>query len=187
MGDDFSGAANPMKRFVNWLKWLAPGMRVKRWLLLTFIGIGLVIVALLLLINVGVLDLLTILDDLGNIPLTVFHIDISKRSVNIPLGIGIALIGLACIFVSFWQVNRSIISALLPEGGIKALDLANKIYQRRTLAQGHRVVVLGGGTGLATLLRGLKQYTSNIAAIVTVTDNGGSSGMLIESANILPP
>jgi uncharacterized cofD-like protein len=176
-----------MKRFFYWLKWLAPGMRVKRWLLLTFVGVGLVIVALLLLINIGVFDLLNFLDNLGKIPLTVFHIDISKRSVNIPLGVGIATIGLVCIFVSFWQMARSIISALLPEGGIKAVDLANKVYQRRTLAQGHRIVVLGGGTGLATLLRGLKQYTSNIAAIVTVTDNGGSSGMLMESANILPP
>jgi len=175
-----------MKHFF-WLKWLAPGMRVKRWLLLTFVGVGLVIVALLLLINVGAFDLLTWLDRVGGWTQNVFHADISQRSVNIPLGISIAAIGLVCIFVSFWQVNRSIIGALLPEGGIKSIDLANKIYQRRTLAQGHRIVVLGGGTGLATLLRGLKQYTSNIAAIVTVTDNGGSSGMLIESANILPP
>lgn len=176
-----------MKRLLGWLKWLAPGMRVKRWLLLTFIGVGLVVVALLLLINVSAFDLLTLLDRVGAWVLDVFHIDISKRSVYIPLGFSIAAVGLVCIFVSFWQVNRSIVSALLPEGGIKAVDLANRIYQRRTLAQGHRIVVLGGGTGLATLLRGLKQYTSNIAAIVTVTDNGGSSGVLIESANILPP
>src|SRR5579872_1120715 len=99
-----------MKRLFYWLKWLAPGMRVKRWLLLTFVGVGLVIVALLLLINIGVFDLLNFLDNLGKIPLTVFHIDISKRSVNIPFGIGIAGIGLVCIFVSFWQMARSIIS-----------------------------------------------------------------------------
>ncbi len=59
--------------------------------------------------------------------------------------------------------------------------------KRQQLAQGPRIVVLGGGTGLSTLLRGLKQYSSNITAVVTVTDDGGSSGRLSQEMGILPP
>lgn len=63
-----------------------------------------------------------------------------------------------------------------------------RIYRRRLhLAQGYRIVALGGGTGLSTLLRGLKQHTSNITAIVTVTDDGGSSGRLAQEKGIIPP
>jgi uncharacterized cofD-like protein len=65
--------------------------------------------------------------------------------------------------------------------------LADRIYQRRSLALGPRVVVIGGGTGLSTMLRGIKEYTSNITAIVTVTDNGGSSGRLTQEMGVLPP
>lgn len=61
-------------------------------------------------------------------------------------------------------------------------------YRRKQmLAQGPRIVALGGGTGLSTLLRGLKQHSSNITAVVTVTDDGGSSGRLIQDKNIIPP
>lgn len=52
---------------------------------------------------------------------------------------------------------------------------------------GRKIVVIGGGTGLSTLLLGLKEYTHNITAIVTVTDDGGSSGMLRREFGILPP
>lgn len=63
-----------------------------------------------------------------------------------------------------------------------------RLYRRRLqLAQGYRVVALGGGTGLSTLLRGLKQHTSNITAVVTVTDDGGSSGRLAQEKGIIPP
>lgn len=59
--------------------------------------------------------------------------------------------------------------------------------RRRQLAQGPRIVAIGGGTGLSTLLRGLKQYSSNITAIVTVTDDGGSSGRLVKDKGMIPP
>ena len=61
------------------------------------------------------------------------------------------------------------------------------IYSQRKLAQGRRIVVIGGGTGLSTMLRGLKKYSANITAIVTVADDGGSSGKLQKQLNILPP
>ena len=64
--------------------------------------------------------------------------------------------------------------------------LADVIYQKRFLARGPRIVAIGGGTGLSTLLRGLKEHTSNLTAIVTVADDGGSSGALREELGIPP-
>jgi len=61
------------------------------------------------------------------------------------------------------------------------------IYRERVLAKGPKVVVIGGGTGLSVLLRGLKEYTANITAIVTVADDGGGSGILREDLGMLPP
>src|SRR5205085_7683134 len=63
----------------------------------------------------------------------------------------------------------------------------NVNLQKKLLTQGPRIVALGGGTGLSTLLRGLKQHSSNITAIVTVTDDGGSSGRLVQEKAIIPP
>ena len=60
-------------------------------------------------------------------------------------------------------------------------------WKRQQLAQGPRIVALGGGTGLSTILRGLKQHSSNITAVVTVTDEGGSSGRLIHEKGMIPP
>ena len=85
---------------------------------------------------------------------------------------------------------RSII-ALINKGYINvSLDsrkLENLIYEKRLLIKGPKIVVIGGGTGLSTMLRGLKYYTSNITAIVTVADDGGGSGDLREDLGILPP
>lgn len=52
---------------------------------------------------------------------------------------------------------------------------------------GIKIVVVGGGTGLSVLLKGLKQYTDQLTAIVTVSDDGGSSGRLRTELGILPP
>ncbi len=59
-------------------------------------------------------------------------------------------------------------------------------YERRW-AQGPKVVAIGGGTGLSTMLRGLKNHTKNLTAIVTVADDGGSSGMLRQDLGMPPP
>src|SRR5205807_2285544 len=83
------------------------------------------------------------------------------------------------------RLLHSISSALSP--GASPESLVDAVYRNRYLAQGPRVVVIGGGTGLSTMLRGLKAFTSNIVAVVTVTDDGGSSGKLQKQLNILPP
>ena len=163
------------------------GMRVKRWLFAILAGIGFVFIGLLLLTNLRALDIVDNLNDVADWMLAHFNLQINQPSVFVPLGSSIALVGLVLILVSLWMLNRSVVGSLLPDGGLKSQNIVDRIFIRRFLAQGQSIVVIGGGTGLSTMLRGLKQYTSNITAIVTVTDNGGSSGQLTESTGILPP
>ena len=79
---------------------------------------------------------------------------------------------------------KCVVSAVAPGYGGR---LAHDMLQACTLRRGPSIVAIGGGTGLSTLLRGLKEYTTNITAIVTVTDDGGSSGRLRTEMGILPP
>jgi len=79
---------------------------------------------------------------------------------------------------------NSLINILLPGNEDKIFDV---IYARCQLKRGPKIVVVGGGTGLSALLRGLKEYTSNLTAIVTVADDGGSSGRLRKELGVLPP
>lgn len=91
------------------------------------------------------------------------------------LAVGIAL---------FWWGFRRILDVLLEPFPMREEPLAELVYQKRSLARGPRIVAIGGGTGLSTLLRGLKEHTSNITAVVTVADDGGSSGKLREELGI---
>lgn len=170
-----------VKTLVSSLKWLYPGMRVKRWLMLVPVGVTIVIAGVVLLLNMHIIDLL---GTVGTEAFRRFGLRLDKPAVQIPIGIAMVVVGLVVVLVSLRQVVRSITSVVSPEAQGK---LADVIYQRRYLSQGHRIVVIGGGTGLSTMLRGLKQYSSNIVAVVTVTDDGGSSGRLKEEMGILPP
>ena len=78
---------------------------------------------------------------------------------------------------------RSIISPFVARGD----SVMEVLYTKRYLARGPRIVAIGGGTGLSTLLRGLKGYSANITAIVAVADDGGSSGRLRQQLGIVPP
>lgn len=163
------------------LKWLYPGMRVKRWLLLIPIGLAFAIAGVVLLANIRIVDLLGMV---GTEAFRLFGIRLDRPSTQLPTGLALVAIGVVLIFVSLRQVVRSITSVVSPEAEGK---LADVVFQQRYLSQGQRIVVIGGGTGLGTMLRGLKQYTSNIVAVVTVTDDGGSSGRLQREMNMLPP
>ena len=173
-----------MKRLLSWLKWLYPGMRVKRWMVLTLVGLLLVVAGIALAVNIGWSDYLERLDDLMVWTFAKTGLDTSDPKISLLLGLTLITFGLLLVFVSYFQFNRSVLSTVAPEA---REDLADRIFQRRSLAQGHRIVVIGGGTGLSTMLRGLKERTSNIVAIVTVTDNGGSSGRLSQQMGVLPP
>jgi uncharacterized cofD-like protein len=93
--------------------------------------------------------------------------------------------GAAVITFAILQLGKTLLSAFMPQGREdKIIDI---VYQKRLLSRGPKIVAIGGGTGLSTLLRGIKEYSSNLTAIVTVADNGGSSGRLRKDFNLPPP
>jgi len=153
------------------LRWLVPGLRIKRWIALAFLSMGLVVIAALYAVGVDVARALY-----RAIPLTSLGRDL--------LAIVMIAVGLSGFSLSLVQLVRSVARALAPRVSKKPSTL---IYRRRILDRGPKVVAVGGGTGLSTLLRGLKQMTSNITAVVTVMDDGGSSGRLREQIDVLPP
>lgn len=141
------------------LKWLYPGMKVKRWILLCAIGI--------------------ILVGFGSV------ITLSRQGILIIIsGLLILSIGVSLVIIGMRQMVRSIITIFLPQ---REKELVNIVYKKRYLARGPKIVVIGGGTGLSVLLQGIKEYTSNITAVVTVADDGGSSGRLRDQFDMLPP
>ena len=100
------------------------------------------------------------------------------------LGLVFLLFGIYLTFRAVRAVINHIVETLNPGLTVGKIDV---YMRRRQLAQGPRIVAMGGGTGLSTLLRGLKHHSSNITAIVTVTDDGGSSGRLIQDKGMIPP
>lgn len=92
-------------------------------------------------------------------------------------------LGIGFVVYGIWGLNRALLRPFLRPGRAVVDELAD--YRRRD--RGPRVVAIGGGHGLSTLLRGLKAHTRNLTAVVTVADDGGSSGRLRESLGILPP
>src|SRR3954466_9992557 len=93
------------------------------------------------------------------------------------------VLGIALFLIGAWRLARALTEPLRPD---EETPIADVIYQKRFLARGPRIVAIGGGTGLSTLLRGLKEHTSNLTAIVTVADDGGSSGVLRTELGIPP-
>jgi uncharacterized cofD-like protein len=97
------------------------------------------------------------------------------------------VIGVGLLLISSWKLGESLLGPFMLARGHNDRGLVTELYRFRLLAKGPRVVSIGGGTGLSTLLRGIKKYTGNIVAIVTVADDGGSSGRLRDEFRLLPP
>ncbi|MBI4355635.1 MAG: YvcK family protein [Candidatus Omnitrophica bacterium] len=150
------------RRLVRQLKWLYPGMRIKRWVLLSVLG--------LFMFSAGWAHIIE-------------HPGLPR---SFP-GLWTVLTGVLVLTIAIRKMMKSLISVLLPQ---REQELVDIVFRQRLLDQlgkGHKVVAVGGGTGLSTLLHGLKQYTSNLTAIVTVTDDGGSSGRLRQELDVPPP
>ncbi len=97
-------------------------------------------------------------------------------------------LGLGMAAMAVWFMNRSIIRSLMPgSAAMNELEILSEVLQRQARRQGPKVVAIGGGTGMPQLLRGLREYTDDITAIVTVADDGGSSGRLRRQMGLLPP
>ncbi|MBS4025057.1 MAG: YvcK family protein, partial [Clostridia bacterium] len=108
------------------------------------------------------------------------------RDTSFTVNTGLLLTGVGIIIAiaGFKRLIRSLLNVVLPGSENNLVEL---VFQKRQLKRGPKIVVIGGGTGLGVLLRGLKEYTSNVTAIVTVSDDGGSSGRLRGELGILPP
>lgn len=154
-------------------KWLYPGMGVKRWVLLLAAGA--------LLAGLGAGYVLADLYRTAPFPPVFYYLTLQfiprllRGALFLSLGGIVAVVGLR-------KLTESVVDLVAPQHG----DLAQKAYTQRYLSRRPKIVAIGGGTGLSTLLRGLKEHTSNLTAIVTVADDGGSSGRLRNELGVLP-
>jgi uncharacterized cofD-like protein len=157
-------------------RWLQPGIGIKRWLVVAFAGeILLALAAALALRPLFAPSRGDATIDLADL-LTLQFLDPGLRAA------AFFVIGSVLFLYGAWRVVR----ALVEPYQLRDEPVAEVLYQRRLRARGPRVVAIGGGTGLSVLLRGLKEVTSNITAVVTVADDGGSSGKLRTELG-LPP
>ncbi|KPK96763.1 MAG: hypothetical protein AMJ95_12420 [Omnitrophica WOR_2 bacterium SM23_72] len=141
-------------------KWLYPGIGIKRWIGLSAFGVILLILGTAYLRKEN-FWLIQILDA------------------------SIVFSGIIILILGIKRMMRSFIAVFIPTS--RDGEIVDILYQRKHLSRGPRIVTIGGGTGLSVILMGLKEYTSNITAIVTVADSGGSSGRLRQEFDILPP
>ncbi|MDF2635742.1 MAG: putative protein family [Pelosinus sp.] len=165
---------------MHFLKWMYPGIKVKRWMLLFSMGVIIASMGLAIVFNYKYV---------GNFEETIFrmvYLTTGRYDYTVTTIVGIFIIagGLILMTLATRQIIASVISVLIPDGSEKLIEL---IFQKRKLNRGPAVTVIGGGTGLSVLLRGIKGVTSNITAIVTVADDGGSSGRIRQDLGMIPP
>jgi len=165
------------RRLNRWFLWLAPGIFIKRWLFISVLGV--------LLTSIGIANWANLTPIRHLIDLTSSLLEtvasIIPNYISGPLAIAIGL------FLIFWGQSRTvgtITEVLNPDQDKELIDV---LTTHRRLVKGPKIVAIGGGTGLSTLLRGIKAYSANITAIVTVADDGGSSGRLRREQGMLPP
>ena len=168
-----------MKKFTDAVKfpkdagWLIPGLQVKRWLIMIFIGAVFMALGLL------------ILCDIRPIFYTMEFIKKFASKVSTEwIAFSVVMFGAAIFFKGWKKSNLSILNVSEDREDGTILEA---LYRRRKLNRGPKIVAIGGGTGLSMLLKGIKHITNNITAVVTVGDDGGSSGRLREEMGVLPP
>lgn len=154
--------------------WLIPGLNVKRWLFLIFFGSVMIVLGFLILMDIR--------------PIYQTMELIRKAALVLPteiLAVIVIVIG-AVVFFKGWK-NTTLSMMDMNSNRGAGSSLLENLYRRSKLNKGAKIVAIGGGTGLSMLLKGIKKYTNNITAVVTVGDDGGSSGRLREELGILPP
>lgn len=152
---------------MKFIDWLRPGINIKRWIFLAAIGIVLQSYGIAIFMNTKV----------------VFNYDGLTALILI-------IVGFILLILSILYIGRTMIKALNDGGFTGHIDsntLRTVLVEKRLLDNGPKIVAIGGGTGLSTMLRGIKEYTSNVTAVVTVSDDGGGSGILRDDLGILPP
>lgn len=160
------------------LRWLVPGIGVKRWVLVilagtTALGVGLA---------VYLLDIYRTAPDSWWLPV-IKIVSLQFITNRILRALLFGGMGLVLIVIGIMGLNRALLRPFMRPGK----DVIDTVAEYRRKEKGPRIVVIGGGTGLTSILRGLKSFSRNITAIVTVADDGGSSGEIRKSVGILPP
>ena len=159
------------------LKWFYPGMHIKRWLVLLLFGIALMGLGIAYALKEAYLQ--------TDLPGIFYYLTLQF----IPRwGRGLLFMGLSLgtVVIAVWKLNESLLYAFVRPDH-RDQNIAQAIYNKRFLSRGPKIVAIGGGTGLSTLLRGVKDYTSNLTAIVTVADDGGSTGRLRQEFGVVAP
>lgn len=156
------------------LKWLYIGLGVKRWLVLLTLGVTT--------LGLGFGYFLVTLYREVPVPGVFYYLTL--QFIDRPIrGALFGALGVGLIALSIIKLSESLISGLVQAD----TNVVEVLYRKRARPKGPKIVAIGGGTGLSTLLRGLKEYTDHITAIVTVADDGGSSGRLRRELGVLPP
>jgi uncharacterized cofD-like protein len=168
---------NFMRGFNRFFHWFLPGIGVKRWFLVLMVGITLIAVG----------AAMFVLDIYRNAPQTWWlPIIMAIALQGLPRILRVVIfgiLGLGLITLGIWGLNRFLLVPFLRPGQ----KLVNQVADYHRRERGPHVVVIGGGHGIATVLRGLKDFTNNLTAVVSVADDGGSSGELRRNLGILPP
>ena len=165
---------------MKWVTWLYPGLNLKRWLLTFALGVILFSLGITLIFNYQFV---------GFIEATVFNFMKSTGGENYQasmtiMGIIDIVLGICAMIYGTKRITKTIMKSVMP--GEKE-TLRELLFTQSKLNRGPSVVVIGGGTGLSVLLRGLKHITGNCTAVVTACDDGGSSGKLRKELGIIPP
>ncbi len=174
MNDNFR---QTMRSFWNstFVKWFYFGMHIKRWLALVLVGVAIM--------GLGFGYILREIYVTTTFPAWVYYLTLQFLP-RIARGLLFIAVAGGIILFGVWKLNTSLLAAFRTPGDDSIIDA---IYRYRYQARGPKIVAIGGGTGLPVLLRGLKEHTSNLTAIVTVGDDGGSSGRLRRELGVLPP
>jgi len=166
-GNGNRGSGGVESKWTRLLRLLYPGVGLKRWLLVGAVGIAICSIGLAFLVR------------------KLFAVTFPDFLPSNFEGALLLAVGIGFIMVALYGLFRCIGPILFESATIESL--ADTIYTRRSLGRGPRIVAIGGGTGLSVLLRGLKSHTSNLTAVITVADDGGSSGRLRKELGVLPP
>lgn len=162
---------------MNLRRWLALGMGVKRWLAIGFAGMVLLALAAAHVVRQATRDIEPA--GIGGALLDLVTLQALPYPVR---GLVAGVVGIALVVLGVARVVGALTDPLRADD--RDRPLVELIYEKRFLARGPRIVAIGGGTGLSALLRGLKEHTSNLTAVVTVADDGGSSGVLRDAFGI---
>ncbi len=165
---------------MGWISWLCPGINLKRWLALFSFGVLLCALGLAFFFNYQIMgkaeELL--------FQMTYMTTGSYSNGLIMALGVLLLVVGFGLMIYGTRRLIFSVVGVLIPD---KSGSLMETIFVQRKLTHGPSITVIGGGTGLSTLLRGMKYITNNCTAVVTSADDGGSSGRLRKELGIIPP